>query len=310
MAGFMKAVQFMHDLTGAVERRTTLMLALLIGAILLLPVAPSGAQVDRPDRTGPTPAVVPTPTPTPEPTPEPTAEPGLGGVLDEVEDQLGEDDGEDQAEAPAPPAASEAPASESEEPAEVQAEGNEAQEVIAAPEAPAPVDRGDGAAPADGDVAAEGEAPAEGAVAADGIAPPPIETYGVNVVPSLGTAARPLTNPYSGDPMVLAPMVAGQQVKGAPDPAPIDKSALLQVVEPARNVAAASLSVVQPSWYATTMALLVLLAAASYGAVLRRRGEDVPEAIAFTGAVRPRNTGTGRSVRPVDLQRSVRSVRP
>ena len=119
----------------------------------------------------------------------------------------------------------------------------------------------------------------------------------------------------SGEPLVLAPMVAGQQiVPGTTDVAVTaeDQSVLQAAAEPVRNVAAASLSVVQPSWYATTLALLVLLGAACYGAVLRRRGEEVPEAIAFTGAVRPgdRRPSAARSVRPVDMQRSVRSVRP
>lgn len=322
MAERLKVLLHMHDLTGAGERRTTLMLALLVAGILLLPLSPSAAQIARPGdpadastEAAPTPTPTPTPTATPTPTPttappplaEDDGEPTLADMLEDFEEQLADGEGEGEPSPPGEPGTGGGSG-------EVEAEGGDAQEVVEAPQAPQP---------AEGEVAAEGEgvpaeAPVEGEEAAaedTGVAPPPIETYGVSVVPSLGTAARPLTDPVSGEPLVLAPMVAGQQiVPGTTDVAvSAEDPAILRVAaEPVRNVAAASLSVVQPSWYATTLALLVLLGAASYGAVLRRRGEEVPEAIAFTGAVRPgdRRPSAARSVRPVDMQRSVRSVRP
>ena len=49
MAERLKVLLHMHDLTGAGERRTTLMLALLVVGILLLPLSPSAAQIARPD---------------------------------------------------------------------------------------------------------------------------------------------------------------------------------------------------------------------------------------------------------------------
>ena len=45
MAERLKVLLHMHDLTGAGERRTTLMLALLVVGILLLPLSPSAAQI-------------------------------------------------------------------------------------------------------------------------------------------------------------------------------------------------------------------------------------------------------------------------
>lgn len=302
----------MQDLTGLNERRNTFILAILLVAILLVPAIPGAAQVGRADAPPAVPSTTPTPTPTPTPTDDPSSEEVLGGVIDRLDDLGG-------SEAPEPTTAPS-------EPTDVEAEGEEPEEVVA------PTPPSQEPAPAEGEVVAQGDepvpaveptVPAEGEAAADGevpaLTPPPIETYGVSVVPSLGTAQRPLSDPLSGDPMVLAPMVAGQDVKpespAVAGTAAPEKSALLEAAEPVQNVAAASLSVIQPSWFATTMAMLVLLGAAAYGAVLRRRGERVPEALAFGrpvgGAVRPSDQSRmARSVRPADLRGAARSIRP
>jgi hypothetical protein len=79
------------------------------------------------------------------------------------------------------------------------------------------------------------------------------------------------------------------------------------------DLAAATLSIVQPSWYATTVALVLMLAAASYGALLRRRGEEVPESIAIMSAIRPHDATAlaARSIRPADIATpKARSIRP
>jgi hypothetical protein len=145
---------------------------------------------------------------------------------------------------------------------------------------------------------------------------PAAVSYGVSVVPSLGTASQPLTNPLGGDvppPLVLAPQVAGQPVAAgradAPAAAPGSPSGLL-AVEPVRDVAAATLSIVRPSWTATALALVLLVSAAGYAAVLRRRGAEVPEALAVARAIRPADLPAARSVRPADLGARARSVRP
>ncbi len=179
------------------------------------------------------------------------------------------------------------------------------------------------AAPAPGqtDVAAAGDQPSPAPTGQPGIEPPPAIAYGPQVVPSLGTATAPMTNELAGfdgtAPLVLAPQIAGQQVQpngpGVGTATSTAPSGFASAVEPVQDVAAATLSIVQPSWYATTVALLVLLAAASSGAVLRRRGEDVPEGLPLSAAVRPRDAAAhqARSVRPADLgRRAPRSIRP
>jgi hypothetical protein len=117
-------------------------------------------------------------------------------------------------------------------------------------------------------------------------------------------------------PLVLAPLVAdGSQVPGQAGAwsSTSTESGLLGNVGPVRDVTAATLSVVQPSWYATVTALLVLLGAAVYGAILRRRGEMVPAVLAIPTAVRPMDGPAlvAMSVRPMDITPShARSIRP
>ena len=299
MSGRRYLTRLMQDLTGLTERRHTITLAILLIAILLVPSLPGAAQIGR-GEAAPPPVPAATPTPTPTPTPEPTEDPSSDDVLSGVMDRL-DGMGEDEAPADGPTAAPSDPAS---DPAVVEAEGDDAEEVVAptAPPADQPVE---GEVPVEGEGAVDGEQP--------GIEPPPITSYGVSVVPSLGSAARPLTNPLSNDPLVMAPMVAGQEVapNGQGSAVAEAAAAIAPVADPVSNVAAASLSIIQPSWFATTMAMLVLLVAAAYGALLRRRGEQVPEALAFTGAVRPGDQRAhARSVRPADMAAGVRSIRP
>lgn len=316
MATVSRAYRFMQDLTGASERRATVTLALLVVAALMLPTSPSVAAPGGPTEPPADPVsvlVAPTPTPTPTPTatqgeqeseaPEPQSTasedaepPSLGDMIEDYaseEAAAGDDPGTD--------------GDADGDPTTVEAEGGDAEEVVEAPAAPEGEDVGVAGEDPD-QVGVDGEALGE-----DGVVPPPIETYGVSVVPSLGTAQRPLTNDYAAaEPVVLAPLVAGQDVQQDQAAGASQDSSVLRVSDPARNVAAASLSVVQPSWYATSVALLVMLAAAAYGAVLRRRGEQVPDAIAFAASVRPgdRRAHAVRSVRPADLSGNARSVRP
>ncbi|MEE8602616.1 hypothetical protein [Euzebya tangerina] len=311
----------MFDLTGTAQRNSIRILALLVASVLLIPVSATAQDEDTPTTTSapteqqspaaPALPAEPTPTPMPTPTPSPTADAStedLGSVGDV---------------APVPPTAPALPQEEQPATGVVQAEGGSAEEVAIVPVVPA--DPG----AAEAVEAADGAAPA--------IAPPPITTYGPQVVPSLGTATAPNTNTYTGvpggfvPPTVLAPEVASgpQAAPGTPVTGSSSTDGSVQAsgatslttpqtgiavaIQPVSNVAAASLSIVQPSWFATAFAMVIMLVAASYGAMLRRRGEVVPEALDFSRAIRPRDASVlaVRSVRPLDLDEGqVSSVRP
>src|SRR5690606_16848855 len=75
MADNLKARRLMQELTGAGERRTTIILALLVLGVLWLPIGAT-AQTEPPPvpdvRVVGTPTATPTPTPTPTPSPSST----------------------------------------------------------------------------------------------------------------------------------------------------------------------------------------------------------------------------------------------
>lgn len=335
------------------ERRGTISLALLVVAILAFPVSAGAQDIEAEPGAGV--VTEPTEEPTEEATEAPTPEaapPAVEAPATPPGDQV--DDAPTAAPVPpAPPAAGqepsggrayvipedlrpdaggEAPAeggAEEARPPEVPGAGTDgdvgAAEGGAVEEVPAPAAPEGAAAPDTPEAAAAPDEPAAAADAADAAAdaPPPIEIYGPQVVPSLGTATAPGTQDFtvadSPSPLVLAPMVAGAQVKPGGitstggDVDGIDKQPLLSAPEQVRQVAAASLSIVRPSWYATATALAILLGAAAYATMLRRRGEEVPEALRIPGSVRPgdRLAVAVRSVRPVDLDlRQASSVRP
>ncbi|HUG86519.1 MAG TPA: hypothetical protein VMM13_18270, partial [Euzebya sp.] len=253
-----------------------------------------------------TPTATPTPTPTATPTATATADDGASAP---------------EADAPTPPAlpgqtAGEPSPPPSTSPGAVQAEGDSTQEVVAPPVAPAPA--GEEVAAADGTPPTEA-APGEGEEA---VQPPPLDSYGPQLTPSLGTAISPLTNEMADvtadAPLVLAPQVAGQpgqptQPGSAPPAGSPVESGFGTTIHPVQHAAAATLNIVQPSWYATAAALLVLVAAAGYAAVLRQRGQDVPDVLAIPSAIRPGDSPMHmvRSIRPADLgEPQVRSIRP
>lgn len=250
------------------------------------------------------PPAVPTPTPTPEqpaPTPRPSTEAPLVPELPATEappGQLGTAEGEDPEEVAAPPGTPDL--------------------------APPP---GDPAAGAPADPAAP---PAQLDPSAAGLEPPPVD-YGPNLVPSLQTATAPsssLDGSFDGGPSVPAPMVAGDD-PASPASAPQGGAATTPsaggtpttpTAEPSPfatpsavlTVAASSLDVVRPTWYATALAVLVVVAAAVWATAVRvRNGDEVLPVL--SGAVRPADVPAwlGRSVRPADLPRQAgHSIRP
>ena len=313
-------------------------------------VAPTDAGVPTEPTAGePTPseAAAPSASPTATAAPEPTATdteaaapalpPSTDPTVQASPSESASDDGVVGAVVPVPPSEPSAPSS---APGQVQAEGSAAEEVVVSPVVPEQAPGGEDVAVAGEDAAAEQlpvvDSPADEDDAAP--APPAITAYGPQVVPSLGTAFAPNTNTYTGTvggsaPEVLAPEVAGAD-PGAPQAPPGETltgtasvagtaglmpagspaaTGLEAVMDPVRTAASSSLSIVQPSWFATTLALLILLVAASYGALLRRRGEFVPEAVDFSRAIRPGDAArlAVSSVRPTDLVTGqARSIRP
>lgn len=336
----------MIDVQGAaaLQRR----LALLVLAVLLVPVqgavaqtalAPGdGAQAPAADAEGPTPtaeptdeptavptpapAVPPVPLPLPVPTAEPTDEPSAEPTAAPTDDASSED--EDVAAPPSTPVA--------DEPSPVGAAGDDPEEVPAPPGVPE--DEAAAAEPSTpaADAGVPADQPADAATAASGPAAdplvpasaPPLADYGRNLVPSFGTATSPIG---AGVRPVAAPLTAAPTSSSVPRPQiaeALDKPDVVSLAkEPAPPVAGralltsslAALEAARPTAPAMLLSLAMLVVAAAYGSALRRRSGEEPSAALrpFGASVRPGSGGVGfgRAVRPADLPTGFgRSVRP